>query len=90
MLLDVSPAIDQSRKDSPALRGTLPINIDVSAHHAPTAQSSKFTGKRVHFIGIGGCGMSGLARMLDRCRSDRVTAANRTRIRRRYRWPSAA
>jgi UDP-N-acetylmuramate--alanine ligase len=26
--------------------------------------SSRFTGKRVHFIGIGGCGMSGLARML--------------------------
>ncbi len=26
--------------------------------------ASKFAGKRVHFIGIGGCGMSGLARML--------------------------
>jgi UDP-N-acetylmuramate--alanine ligase len=26
--------------------------------------SSRFTGRRVHFIGIGGCGMSGLARML--------------------------
>lgn len=25
---------------------------------------SRFTGKRVHFIGIGGCGMNGLARML--------------------------
>src|SRR5438094_248200 len=25
---------------------------------------SRFTGQRVHFIGIGGCGMSGLARML--------------------------
>src|SRR5580700_1356658 len=25
---------------------------------------SRFCGKRVHFIGIGGCGMSGLARML--------------------------
>lgn len=25
---------------------------------------SRFTGKRVHFIGIGGCGMSGLARIL--------------------------
>src|SRR5690554_6911139 len=25
---------------------------------------SRFTGRRVHFIGIGGCGMSGLARML--------------------------
>jgi UDP-N-acetylmuramate--alanine ligase len=28
------------------------------------ATSSRFYGKRVHFIGIGGCGMSGLARML--------------------------
>jgi UDP-N-acetylmuramate--alanine ligase len=27
-------------------------------------RSSRFTGMRVHFIGIGGCGMSGLARML--------------------------
>src|SRR6185312_2401490 len=26
--------------------------------------ASRFTGRRVHFIGIGGCGMSGLARML--------------------------
>jgi UDP-N-acetylmuramate--alanine ligase len=26
--------------------------------------ASKFAGQRVHFIGIGGCGMSGLARML--------------------------
>src|SRR5258707_14047593 len=25
---------------------------------------SRFTGRRVHFIGIGGCGMSGLARIL--------------------------
>src|SRR5215475_8169022 len=28
------------------------------------ASRSRFAGKRVHFIGIGGCGMSGLARML--------------------------
>lgn len=28
------------------------------------ASPSRFTGRRVHFIGIGGCGMSGLARML--------------------------
>lgn len=26
--------------------------------------ASRFTGRRVHFIGIGGCGMNGLARML--------------------------
>ncbi len=30
----------------------------------PTRSPSRFTGKRVHFVGIGGCGMSGLARML--------------------------
>lgn len=27
-------------------------------------QSSRFSGKRIHLVGIGGCGMSGLARML--------------------------
>lgn len=30
----------------------------------PAVARSRFTGKRVHFIGIGGCGMNGLARML--------------------------
>ncbi|MBV8781416.1 MAG: hypothetical protein JO353_08470, partial [Phycisphaerae bacterium] len=30
----------------------------------PGPPTSKFTGQRVHFIGIGGCGMNGLARML--------------------------
>lgn len=29
--------------------------------------ASRFTGKRVHFIGIGGCGMNGLARILLDC-----------------------
>ncbi len=29
-----------------------------------TSPVSRFNGRRVHFIGIGGCGMSGLARML--------------------------
>src|SRR5579864_5514406 len=28
------------------------------------SSSSRFTGRRIHFIGIGGSGMSGLARML--------------------------
>ena len=27
-------------------------------------RASRFAGRRVHFIGIGGCGMSGLAAML--------------------------
>ena len=37
-----------------------------SVNHISQAStcSSRFTGRRVHFIGIGGCGMSGLARML--------------------------
>src|SRR4051812_49542940 len=32
------------------------------SHSLPSA--SRFSGKRVHFIGIGGCGVSGLARIL--------------------------
>ena len=38
-----------------------------SAVREPRMESrsaSRFAGRRVHFIGIGGCGMSGLARML--------------------------
>jgi UDP-N-acetylmuramate--alanine ligase len=30
----------------------------------PREQATPFSGKRVHFVGIGGCGMSGLAQML--------------------------
>jgi UDP-N-acetylmuramate--alanine ligase len=37
---------------------------DPHSQAAVAASTSRFTGKRVHFIGIGGCGMSGLARML--------------------------
>ena len=32
--------------------------------HMESRPTSRFAGKRVHFVGIGGCGMSGLARML--------------------------
>ncbi len=32
--------------------------------HMAGRTTSRFAGKRVHFVGIGGCGMSGLARML--------------------------
>lgn len=35
--------------------------------HFPARPASKFTGKRVHFVGVGGSGMSGLARMLLDC-----------------------
>lgn len=33
----------------------------------PFRPASRFTGRRVHFVGIGGAGMSGLARMLKDC-----------------------
>src|SRR5437762_11796572 len=35
-----------------------------SVSGSPAAVPSRFAGKRVHFIGVGGSGMSGLARML--------------------------
>ena len=38
----------------------------VSASEGETS-TSRFCGRRIHFIGIGGCGMSGLARMLIDC-----------------------
>ena len=37
---------------------------NVSEPRMESRPASRFNGKRVHFIGIGGCGMSGLARML--------------------------
>lgn len=40
-------------------------SMRMESHQMTTrADRSAFTGKRIHFIGIGGCGMSGLARML--------------------------
>jgi UDP-N-acetylmuramate--alanine ligase len=41
--------------------GMMPETSETRMESRP---ASRFTGKRVHFIGIGGCGMSGLARML--------------------------
>ena len=42
--------------------------------------ASRFAGRRVHFIGIGGCGMSGLARMLlDAARSSPAPSPSPTR-----------
>jgi UDP-N-acetylmuramate--alanine ligase len=35
-----------------------------TAANADSAPTSRFAGRRVHFIGIAGCGMAGLARML--------------------------
>ena len=40
------------------------MTLAPNAEHLVTKTASRFTGKRVHFVGIGGCGMSGLARML--------------------------
>src|SRR5271155_4961238 len=41
--------------------GMMPETSETRTDSRP---ASRFYGKRVHFIGIGGCGMSGLARML--------------------------
>lgn len=45
---------------------TLPSNVetDLAQQRTESLPGSQFTGKRVHFIGIGGSGMSGLAGML--------------------------
>lgn len=49
----------------PAMESTLSESRKESrAAGAARSASSQFAGKRVHFIGIGGSGMSGLARML--------------------------
>jgi UDP-N-acetylmuramate--alanine ligase len=44
----------------------MPSNVEqvVSELRTESRSASKFAGKRIHFIGIGGSGMSGLARML--------------------------
>ena len=61
------PRLDQGfdppRTHSPGA-AALPVMIDASRGANLAPRQSKFSGKRVHFIGIGGCGMSGLARML--------------------------
>ena len=40
------------------------MELLVNELRTESRSASRFAGKRVHFIGIGGCGMSGLARML--------------------------
>jgi UDP-N-acetylmuramate--alanine ligase len=44
----------------------MPANVEhaVNELRKESRSVSRFSGRRVHFIGIGGCGMSGLARML--------------------------
>ena len=41
-----------------------PMQSAVREPRMESRSASRFAGRRVHFIGIGGCGMSGLARML--------------------------
>jgi UDP-N-acetylmuramate--alanine ligase len=47
----------ESRQENPSGQSSEPAT-------GPGRATSRFTGQHVHFIGIGGCGMSGLARML--------------------------
>jgi UDP-N-acetylmuramate--alanine ligase len=44
----------------------MPADVTPAAVQSPqtSCRASRFSGRRVHFIGIGGCGMSGLAAML--------------------------
>ena len=51
MPLGMKPIVNESRKDS---------RLELSTRRP----ALRFKGKRIHLIGIGGCGMSGLARML--------------------------
>ena len=51
-------------KSSRELRMESRSVADPLSQAAVASSASRFTGRRVHFIGIGGCGMSGLARML--------------------------
>ena len=56
-------ALSELRMDSRGeTRGVSdPIRSQTSSNDRP---ASRFAGRRIHFIGVGGCGMSGLARML--------------------------
>ncbi len=44
--------------------GTLVMESEVRMESQPITRASRWAGRKIHFIGIGGCGMSGLARML--------------------------
>ena len=47
--------------------GILPGSVvDLEIDRSDCSRPSVFTGKRIHCIGIGGCGLSGLALMLQR------------------------
>ena len=56
-------ALSELRRDSRGeTRG--PSNVGSNPRPGGEFPASRFSGRRIHFIGIGGCGMSGLARML--------------------------
>src|SRR5258708_23416241 len=62
----VVPILSHAKLDPFHFHSTILFQMDLIANE-PRMESrsvSRFAGKRVHFIGIGGCGMSGLARML--------------------------
>jgi UDP-N-acetylmuramate--alanine ligase len=52
------------RTDSRRLIDSSSALDQATHHHIAGRPVSRFAGQRVHFIGIGGCGMSGLAHML--------------------------
>ncbi len=56
----------RNRFDSFDKESTMPRDVTTSTEPARTlgSKASRFTGQRVHFVGIGGCAMSGLAAML--------------------------
>src|SRR5258708_3783633 len=62
----VVPILSHAKLDPFHFHSTILFQMDLIANE-PRMESrpvSRFAGQRVHFIGIGGCGMSGLARML--------------------------
>src|SRR5438105_13171578 len=67
-LTDEFTASHVFRVDLSRLGSTMPFTMESSASPARMESRppspSRFTGQRIHFIGIGGSGMSGLARML--------------------------
>src|SRR4051812_31965504 len=69
MTSTMEQVLTESRTESrEAVGGTSPSSPSSCAPgHSPSARPSRFAGKRVHFIGIGGSGMNGLARILMDC-----------------------
>ena len=60
-------ALSESRTESRAGAACAAAPLSSKGAFPVAATVSRFAGRRVHFIGIGGSGMSGLARMLLDC-----------------------